>query len=430
MIYDHPLAPEQQQRSQRNMHCFNVINGISYMCLGETVLILLAVKLHSPDVVIAALGSMIYFGFLLLPLGKIVTARIGAAKAQSRFWVYRNLAALAIASATIWNHFGLNLLAELIMVAGAFMFYGFRAAGVVMSQPLIGDITSEQERGQFLGRVQSAFCAACILSLVSITVIMRHESEWTLMAIIIFGACCGITASGFLRRIDETRGISISAQKPFLPEFRWACSFPPLRRLLYAGFMTNLAQILIAPLAMLAVKRGYGFSDTEALQFAIAHFAGAAVISYLAGQAAKSLGAKREILCAYLGLLCVALAWQWLPASPSRFLLLPVFFLIGGSVAVLINSVAQHFLEIIPAERRVSSSVFMSIVTGAGAGLTGILVSSTMLKLGAFLAPKSLLDGYRAYFALIAVFLLPGLVLIQRLKPADFSSQPETRRDS
>ena len=78
----------------------------------------------------------------------------------------------------------------------------------------------------------------------------------------------------------------------------------------------------------------------------------------------------------------------------------------------------QYFLEIITPERRVASSVFVSIITGAGAGVTGIIVSNAMLKLGALLAPETPLSGYRAYFALIILCLLPGLYLIARLRPA------------
>ena len=418
MILDQTLTPEQQRRSQRNLHCFNVINGVSYMCLGETILILLAVKLHSPDYVVATLGSMIYFGFLLLPLGKAVTARVGAARAQAHFWVYRNLAALAIASAALWSHLGLHLLAELVIVAGAFMFYGFRAAGVVMSQPLIGDITDESSRGRFLGLLNSAFSIACIVTLLVITLVMRHESEWTITGVIVFGACCGITASGFLRRVDETRAISVSAREPYGPAFRWALHHRPLRSLLLAAFMANLAQILIAPLSMLAVKRGYGFNDTQALIFAIGQFGGAAAISFLAGQAARLLGSRREMLLAYLGMLLIALSWLLLPNTASLPLLLILFFFVGGCNVVLINTVMQYFLEIITPERRVASSVFVSIITGAGAGVTGIIVSNAMLKLGALLAPETPLSGYRAYFALIILCLLPGLYLIARLKPA------------
>ena len=99
MICNRPLTTAEMASSQRNYLLYNGVNGASYMCLGETVLILFAVKLHCSDTVVAILGGMIFFGFLLLPLGKIMTARVGAARSQADFWVMRNIAALVVAAA-------------------------------------------------------------------------------------------------------------------------------------------------------------------------------------------------------------------------------------------------------------------------------------------------------------------------------------------
>ena len=69
MIFQGPLSVARQHRSQKFYYIFNLINGLSYMCLGETVIILLAVKIKSPDAIVAVLGSMSFFGYLMLPLG-------------------------------------------------------------------------------------------------------------------------------------------------------------------------------------------------------------------------------------------------------------------------------------------------------------------------------------------------------------------------
>lgn len=116
----------------------------------------LAVKLKCPDYIVAVLGAMIYFGFILLPLGKTATAKVGGAKSQTAFWVARNVAALIVASSAIWHHFGMGGVAISMIVLGSFLFYGFRAAGVVMSQPLIGDITTEEESNAVGGTAEGS----------------------------------------------------------------------------------------------------------------------------------------------------------------------------------------------------------------------------------------------------------------------------------
>ena len=98
MILHRPLTAEEQHRSQRNYIIYNAINGFSYACLGDAILILFAVNLKCPDAIIATLGCMVYFGYTLLPLGKLMTARVGASGSQANFWICRNMAALLVAS--------------------------------------------------------------------------------------------------------------------------------------------------------------------------------------------------------------------------------------------------------------------------------------------------------------------------------------------
>ena len=49
MIMNGPVPPERQAASKYNYKIFALINGLSYMCLGETVIILLAVQLNCKD---------------------------------------------------------------------------------------------------------------------------------------------------------------------------------------------------------------------------------------------------------------------------------------------------------------------------------------------------------------------------------------------
>ena len=98
MIIDHPLSAEDRKISQKRMLIFNCINGFSYMCLGETLIILLAVKMMMPDTLITILGAMQYIGFVLLPLGVWRAGKVGAAQCQADFWVARNIAALLAAA--------------------------------------------------------------------------------------------------------------------------------------------------------------------------------------------------------------------------------------------------------------------------------------------------------------------------------------------
>ena len=45
MIIEGPFTDKLRRRSQKYFYLYNLLNGASYMCLGETIIILLALKL-------------------------------------------------------------------------------------------------------------------------------------------------------------------------------------------------------------------------------------------------------------------------------------------------------------------------------------------------------------------------------------------------
>ena len=425
MILEHELTPEQRRRSQRNINAFNAVNGLSYMCVGETIMILLSLKLGFSDVVSAVLGGMIFFGFLLLPLGKIVSARVGGARGQAVFWVARNAAALVVASAALWQRLGMTRLALACLVGGAFLFYGFRAAGVVMVQPLLGDISTDEERPRFIAINGALFYAACFLSLVAISVVLKiSDSVLAITLIIAAGSALGITSSTFLRRVDETSAIRESARRPVAREMVAAIRDRSLRRLLLGSFVNNLSMVMLLPAAVLFVKKGYGVSDTGALLFSLLQFAASAGMSVAVVRISNRIGPRQTLIGAYGAMLATAILWSIAPeAHGAAIPLASLLFALAGSVRVTAdNSVTHYFLQTVPAERRVPASMLMNMVTGVGAGAIGMLLSGWLLhRLGQGVESPTpgaeLIHLYRRYFAIAFALLLPGLALLLRMEP-------------
>ena len=412
MIYDRPLTDEQRRVSQLNYNLFNIVNGASYMCLGETVIILFAVKLHAPNVIVAVIGSMLFLGFLLLPLGVVRTAQVGAARSQADFWVCRNVAALLVAVSALILPLS-QCLAWGLLLLGSFLFYGFRAAGVVMSQPLIGDITNNMDRARLIARSTGLFYVSGLVAMVTISLILGHyDSLWVLVGIIVAGACCGVTASTFVRKIDETSAIRRSAQAPLFPQLKTAFFDSTLRRQICAGFMVNLAIIMMAPIAILTMKRGYGVSDTQAILFSIVQFASSIAATQISGKITEKIGPRKVAIYSYMLIFPICLFWLFAPAAVSSVWMWGLFAL----PFILIGAMVHYFLMAVPKERQVASSMFISVVTGAAAGVTGMFVAGGLLKLAErFLG--SGLPMYRAYFVAVGVLFLAGLTQVVRLVP-------------
>lgn len=429
MICKEPLSASQLASSQRNFYLSSLINGLSYMCLGETVLILFAVRLGCPDYIVSALGAMLYLGFILLPLGKGATARVGAAKSYAFFWVARNVAALLVAFAAIVSFMGMATLSTILLLIGAFFFYGFRAAGIAMSQPLVGNITTKETRPRVIGINFGIFYGASLISLVTISLLLKLQDSLTMLTgIVVVGALLGFTASLFISRIDETESIRDSARKPILNEFRKGLRSPILKRQLAAGFIINLGIIMFVPISMLALKRGYGVSDTQALLFALVQFGTSAVASFYSEKIDHKLGARKTLLYAFLLLTAIGPIWILAPGKFQPLYMLLPFLIAGGTSSIILNAMTHYFLQTIPEKRQVAGSMFIWVITGAGAGVTGMILAGLLLDFSTrFNTGSLLLPGYRVYFGLAFLLLIGGGVFILRLPLLPVEKQRKMR---
>ncbi|MBE6385948.1 MAG: MFS transporter [Lentisphaerae bacterium] len=412
MICNRPLTTAEMASSQRNYLLYNGVNGASYMCLGETVLILFAVKLHCSDTVVAILGGMIFFGFLLLPLGKIMTARVGAARSQADFWVMRNIAALVVAAAAPAALFLSPLLATVMLIGGAFLFYGFRAAGVVMGQPLVGEICEKNSSGKFVAKAWVYFYTSGVTAIAAIALCMKfNESVWMLFAIIISGTILGITSSTFMRKVHETGEIRKNAQRPLLREIPGLLRDKVVMRQLIAGMICNMSTVLLVPISMLSLKRGYGVADGTALFYSLVQFGSCIGISLILAKVADRFGGRKLTIAGFYANYAVIIIWLLLPVTFHPLLAVMPFVICPLCSVISSTALTQYFIHTVPPKDQVAASLLIAVGTGVFAGLPGMILSSLFLKWAAMCnSAGPAIMTYKYYFTGI-LFLLPLMSL-------------------
>ena len=432
MIVSHPLTQEERKRSQKNYLCFGLINGLSYACLGETIIVLLAVQMHMPDVLITFVGAMLYIGFLLLPLGVRQTARSGAAQSQATFWICRNISALmAAVSAILAQYF--PVFAWCLLLFSAFMFYGFRAAGVVLSLPLIGEITTDDDRSQVVGNAAGCFYFTGVIMLLVVSYLLNlSTSIWVLCGVVVFGAAMGVTASRFIRAICETDAIRESAKRPILPVWKEVRNNPMIRQFLIAGFCKNLAVILMIPASILYLKKGFGFSDAQAVLFSAAQICASFLSSCISGKIIAKTGPRLAMIASCCICLLVSVLWILAPFTGTGIwqciLSILIFFLCGTAVGTSDNAVSCYFLMSVPKNQQIAGSVATNVIQGAGAGISAMAISSVLLWLAGYLTPfcvktfslsayeGSLSITYKLFFSLVALVQIFAVIQSWRLK--------------
>lgn len=417
MIYPGPLNRAQRLKTQKNYCSFALLNGMSYMCLGETVIVLFAIKLNAPNSMVAALGAVIYFAFFMLPVGKLVAARVGAARSQAVFWTIRNIVAVGVGCSAITAYFGYHTLALIQIFIGACLFYGMRAAGVVMSQPFIGDMTTAEERPQLVGTSNALFYSGCMGSLLIIWYILSiSESIWTITGIIGAGACLGVSSTYFIRRMDESPAMLQAARRAIWPEIREVLSLPVIRKLILAMFTNYLAVIMLGASSMLSIKRGYGVSDTAALYFSLMQFMASGALSFLSGRLTGRFGSRTCIFVSFSVLLMVPLLWLVAPYQLSYVYSSLIFLAFGGAYIVANNSMLTYYLQITPERLWVASSMLTSVVTSVGAGVAGMIISSTIFKIiEKFSGDWVVLNRFKVYFLTAWILLIILSYFVWRL---------------
>lgn len=402
------------------------------MCLGESLIILLAVKMTMPDTLITILGAMQYIGFILLPMGVWRAAKVGAAQCQADFWVCRNIAALSAAAAAILS-LKFPILSWIILLLASFTFYGCRAAGVVLCQPLIGEITTDDDRAQFIGKCGTVFYLSGVIALLLISLALKlHDSIYLLCGVIVLGATLGVTSSGFIRRIKETDVLRNSAKEKLLPKLKENLKDQDIVRQLFAGFWATVAIVTIMPVSILFIKKGYGFSDTQALLFSSMTFVACFTVSYLSGKIAAKKGPRLLLIYGFIAHIITVSCWILIPCSGAWVtipLSLILFFLYGGAVIACDNALQGYFLMTVPKKQQVITAVLINVLRGFCAGIGGMLLASGLLKLSQYLMKYILpyvqkifpsateqITIYKIYFLLLLPFLLIGFRQICKLK--------------
>ncbi|MBR5078812.1 MAG: MFS transporter [Victivallales bacterium] len=418
MIFEFPLTAEQRQTSQLNYCRYCMINGASYMCLGETVVVLFATKLEASNTVIAVIGAMLFLGYLMLPLGVLRTRQVGAAQTQADFWVCRNCAAVMVASSALIALYSKHLAVGWLLL-NCFLFYGCRAAGLVMAQPLIGDITTNDDRAKLLGDSNARFYIAAVCSLVTVSVILHYnDSISVLSCIIVAGAFLGVTSSVFIRKIHETSSLRESARQPQLPLLHVAIHDSCIRKQIWAGIAINLGSIMLASLSVATLKRGYHVSDTHAIIFSTVQFAAAIIGSKLTAPIAKRFGAKLLFIFSFLLVFPVCLFWLAMPSSFAmpwlKVLLFIPFFLIGAYSALSNSAIVYYFLQTVPKDHQVIGTMFIHVTTGVTASLIGMLASGAIIRSCEYFFGDGI-AMFKSYFAAAFVFLLFWLIPMFRL---------------
>ncbi len=430
MILGRPLTKEERINSQRHYNRFSLINGMGYMCLGESVVTLLALNINMPVEFVAVLGAMVFLGFFLMPLGILRAAKVGAAACQADFWVVRNISALLIASSVLIVRHN-EVLAWVTVLAGSLIFYGSRAAGAVLATPLAGDIATEEEVAPLVSKNNGYFYLSATFTIVIIALIMHYfNSLSTIAGVIVFGACVGITSSTVIRKINESGEVRKAAKRNIFRDAMDIFKNKDIINLVLAWLVICFIAICSASLALPAIKEGFGVDNTSALIISSAKFLAAALLAPFVGRLSNIVGPKILISAAFLIYIPLSVLWIFFPTLGSisnivwYSMAIAAFFLYGTIAIFVDSSLATYFLMLCnDKSKRVSGIIAIQFAGTFCAGILGAVISPLLLrycesaavKMGPYFSSGPA-GKYRLYFLILIPIITVCFIIVSRMR--------------
>ncbi len=417
MISNNSLTSVQQKNGRKFFNLFNFTNGLSYICVGETIIILFAIRMGCPDYCIAVIGSLFFLSNFFMPLGKTIMARIGAVKTISLCWWLRNTAILLLAAAPLFSYLFSPVVIPFIFIAVTSLFYSCRSVGLIGFRPIMKSITTPENRGNFSSISSGLFYLANLIMLALVILVMSiSRSTGVFIGIIVFGAGLGLAATLFMSRIEEPDEIRISARQPIFADMLLTLSNPMRLRQLAANCVVNSAIALTVPISMLALKKGYGIDDNLALYFSLLQILSSVAISYVLSMLAGVTGPRPLAILFYCLMIFLCLFWVLAPAD-FRWYYMICPFILGGAAVIGVNaSMTHYFLNTIPGKEQVAASLSIYAMAGLISGFIGSFIGGGLLEYLSSLAMPQM-QMFKLYFLFIMGVLILGLILVIRLKP-------------
>ncbi len=412
-----PLTALERAKAWRRIFGFGLLNGFSFAILGENILVLYALKAGVSEPMTAVLGSFLFLTMPFMLIGRQLMRRMGAARTQGIGWLFRNTFGLMMAGAPLAALAGAEVLTPILVLVGGFGFYACRSMGAIGFRPLIGEVTRPRNRGRFMGRFGLSVNLSYLAALVLFAVIMRMRSDLIAFQWLIFvGSVAGLASAGFLMAVPEGPGPARSAAEPLSNTLQQVWRSVRLRRMVLAQMGAWATIGLVLPVSMMAVRRGYGVSEFNAILFVFVQIGGGLAVSLAGTVLSDRIGPRPIVGIGGVGMLCAALLWTVAPGALG--IVYPAFiFLVLGLAKGGIDLGLTHYIVSATEEKdRVGISMLTMVLGGASAGFFGAVVSGGTLRIlqNFELSP---LQTYRVYFLVAGVFVLPLLWIILRLKP-------------
>ena len=422
MIINGKLSLSQQETGKKKILLFSFLNGIALTCITGNILSLYLLRIGCTDSVVAIISSFGYLATLFAFIGKGAIAKLGASATLRSAWIVCGIAAISLSLIPMVFYLDKSKpLIMLLITLITFIFYVFKAIGTASTQPLMGEYTTNENQGSFSSKYFLVYTIAQIITMGLVFLLMFFDKKIFIFQLIIFlGAIIEFVCSSIFITIKETNVPRNSAKNLKTKKLlSYILKEKVYRDFLIVKSVVRACLILIVPISILALKY-YGVSDSTAVLYAFIQLGGGIIITYINGIISEETGPKPLLIIYVILMLIICVLWVF---SPIRFEwgYCAVIFFVGGICLLGLDANLNHYyLALIPREASVGVSLWFTVIGGAVAGISGLLIGGGLIHLLSDIAPPHHL--FRFYYAIMFFLTIPIFIFIYKLKPVTNSN--------
>ena len=412
-------ARQPYRRAQHTYYLHNALNMVSLTFLSGSIITLYALRLNAGNSLIGLFASINSSAFLFSLVGRVLVRRVGAVRLYGTCWTIRYFMMVAAVLTIIPGIINTPNLAFVLIAAGLAGFHIAKGVGIAGVRPIIGEITTDRDRGRFLSTRMLIMYSMSIISRIFLGSALGRDAPLHLYPIFfIAGIGIGLVGSALLFRIPEPQRATKGFAFPLGSSLRKLMQDRGSRLLLSLVFFRIVLISMVTPFLVVYFKNIYGLPDRHIVFITVAGGLGSVAMAMISSLIIDRVGSKPLLFTFAVVTSIVLLPVAMAPSiqNPVLIWIFPmlIYFFYHLGMSGTVNSHSAYFYSSTIAVDRLNYGVIFNLARGTG-GFVGALLGGFTLDLLGNLTSLTQINVFRLYFAVLFCLFAGFTILVIRL---------------
>jgi len=412
------LSQSEKRRGRSLFGFFQAVNALSYIILCGNLITLYVLRLGGSGFYVGLISSIQYVAFFFMFVGKWVVGRTGIRNLMGGAWLVRNLCMVPMIFSPLFVQMGYPQTGLLLVFLSSLAYHIVRGVGIISFNPMIGAVSEDKYRGDFLSRLQIInYAVAIVTGLLTAWLLGKDAPLIRYTIFIIVGIAAGLYSAFIVFRFPEAPMESEKGSgESTLATLRRGIRRKSFVRFCLTFLLLSVMHGMVSPFIITFARDLYGQSDRMILLFSVGGSLGAMLIGFLTRLLVDRVGSKPLyiLFSAFFGLTIIPLAMSIPFSGAALIVYLSVLFffnqigIIGGQITA-----QNYFFGIITQREHLNMGIIYNLLMGI-AGIAGSLLGGLLLDLLKPLLPVAAV--YRIYFGIplaAMLFILAGMTRLE-----------------